>query len=221
MAKPYFRQLPNLEYINRKSDGKGISDYDVVKNLFRRAKLNENIFNDLAFFTKYNIKGDERPDNVAYKFYEDSTLDWVVLLSNNIINIQTEWPMPQQNFYNYLIDKYGSESELNSVHHYETVEIIDSDGIRIIPKGLVVPSDYSITYTSGSQTNTLSNVTTAITNYVYEERLQDKKRSIFILKKEYLNIVFNDLEDIMTYEKGGTQYVSPTLKRVENIRLFQ
>lgn len=91
MTKPYFRQVPNFEYISRNKDEKYISNYDNVKNLFKRGKIREDIFGDLSFFTKYQIIGDERPDNVAYRFYKESTLDWVVLLSNNILNIQTEW----------------------------------------------------------------------------------------------------------------------------------
>ena len=59
-------------------------------------------FNNLTYFTKYQIVGDDRPDNVAFKVYDDETLDWVILLSNNITNIQTEWPLAHQSFYNFL-----------------------------------------------------------------------------------------------------------------------
>lgn len=91
MSTPYFRQVPNFEYISRNKDEQYISNYDNVKNLFKRGKIREDIFGDLSFFTKYQVVGDERPDNVAYKFYNESSLDWVILLSNNILNIQTEW----------------------------------------------------------------------------------------------------------------------------------
>ena len=86
MSKPYFRQLPNFDYISRLSGAK-ISEYIQVKNLFKKAKLREDIFQNLSFFTKYKIIGDDRPDNVAYEIYDDSTLDWLILLWNNIINI--------------------------------------------------------------------------------------------------------------------------------------
>jgi hypothetical protein len=89
----------------------------------------------LNYFTKYQIIGDERPDNVAYKIYNDETLDWLVLLSNNILNVQTEWPLSQQAFDNFLIDKYGSEEVLNQVHHYETLEVKNAGGATI-PEGL-------------------------------------------------------------------------------------
>ena len=223
MTRPYFRQVPNFQYVDRSPGDQTISNYTEVKNLFKRAKLRDDIFSDLSFFTKYSILGDERPDNVAYKFYNDSTLDWIILLSNNIINVQTEWPLTQQAFYNYLIDKYGSEEVLNQVHHYETIQVKTSDGATVVPAGLTVPSDYSISYFDSNieQTVTNTNITVEVTNYDYEEKIQDKKRNIFILKPTYLNVIFNDLEDIMPYKKGSTQYVNATLKRGDNIRLFQ
>ena len=119
----YFRQVPDFEYVNRTADAQNISDYDVVKNIFKRGKLRQDIFGNLSFFTKYKIIGDNRPDSVAYEVYGDSTLDWLVLLSNNIINIQTEWPLSQQSHYNFLIDKYTSEDNLNSIHHYHLIPV--------------------------------------------------------------------------------------------------
>ena len=219
----YFQQVPNFEYANATKDGKNISDYSEVKNLFKRGKLRDDIFGDLTFFTKYQIVGDERPDNVAYKRYDDETLDWVVLLSNNILNIQTEWPMTQQTYYDFLIMKYGSEEKLNETHHHETIEVKNTSGAVIVRAGLTVKSDYSIDYydtITGTQV-TATNITTAITNKDYENKIQDAKRNIFLLKPEYLNVIMNDMKDLLKYKKGGTQYVRPTLKRADNIRLFQ
>ena len=219
----YFQQVPNFEYANATKDGKNISDYSEVKNLFKRGKLRDDIFGDLTFFTKYQIVGDERPDNVAYKRYDDETLDWVVLLSNNILNIQTEWPMTQQAYYDFLIMKYGSEEKLNETHHHETIEVKNTSGAVIVRAGLTVKSDYSIDYydfLTGTQV-TATNITTAITNKVYENRIQDAKRNIFLLKPQYLNVIMNDMKDLLKYKKGGTQYVSPNLKRADNIRLFK
>lgn len=223
MTKPYFRQVPNFQYIDRSPGDQSISNYTEVKNLFKRAKLREDIFSNLSFFTKYSILGDERPDNVAYKFYNDSTLDWIVLLSNNIINVQTEWPLSQQAFYNFLIDKYGSDEALYNVHHYETIQVKNSNGATVVPAGLKVPVDYSISYFDSNieQTVTNTNITIEVTNYDYEEKIQNDKRNIFVLKPTYLNVIFNDLEDIMSYKKGSTQFLSTTLKRGDNIRLYQ
>jgi len=224
MARPYFRNLPDFEYVNRTSDATNISDYTTVKNLFKKGKLREDIFQDTTFFEKYQIKGDDRPDNVANEVYSDPTLDWVILLSNNIINIQSEWPMTQAGFDAYLLDKYGDYDTLyNGIHHYESNEVKNSQGIVIFPKGVRVSAAQSVSYYDyfSDEQFTIDNISTPVTNYDYEDKLNNDKRNIFILKGRYLNVIFDDLEEMMTYKEGSTQYVSETLKRADNIRLYE
>ena len=110
MANQYFSYLPDFDYVSRLS-GSQISDYVRVKNLFKRTKVNDTIFGDLTNFTKYKIIGNERPDQVAFKIYGDSNLDWLVMLTNNIVNYQNEWPLPNDAFYDYLLAKYGTEEK--------------------------------------------------------------------------------------------------------------
>ena len=123
MAKPYFRNIPKFEYVNRTKDGQFISNYTEVINFFKRGKLREDLFQDLTIFEKYNIKGDDRPVNVAQEIYGDATLDWVVLLSNNIVNVHNEWPMPQASFEIYLLDKYVTLEKLDEIHHLSLIHI--------------------------------------------------------------------------------------------------
>ena len=220
----YFNQIPDFEYVSRLPDAK-ISDYITVKNLFKRAFLREDIYQNLTFFTKYSIKGNDRPDNVAAEIYQDSTLDWLILLTNNIINIPNEWPLSQDDFNRYLLDKYDNDYNTiyNGIHHYETIEVEDSNETIIVPAGLEVSQDFTTTYYDyfiGGLT-TANNITRPVTNYEYEENLENKKREIYILKLEYLSVVLDDIDDLMTYKKGSTEYVDETLKRAENIRLFQ
>tara|TARA_B100000287_G_C20611122_1_gene772077 strand:+ start:524 stop:1525 length:1002 start_codon:yes stop_codon:yes gene_type:complete len=332
MTNSYFRQVPNLEYVNRNSNAKDISNYITVKNLFKRGRLRPDIFQDLTYFEKYSIVGDDRPDNVAQKYYDDPTLDWLILLSNNITNIQSEWPLPQSSLDEFLLEKYGTYDKLHSgIHHYETVEIKNTKGAVILEGGLQTPKTWKTngnfiqaintkinqisgteskiatvtmnngiknlevgsevliqgvseatyngrfpiteilsvgdvvirftyvlpsipekkTYTpnelSGSEeviftvlgsvgagnayyyeyfdkgsyhTIPVANVVKAITNYDYELSKENKKRDIFILKNSYLNVIFNDMDEIMPYKKGAAQYVNSTLKKGENIRLY-
>ena len=330
MTQSYFRKVPNFEYVNRTKGNTDISNYITVKNLFKRGKIRPDIFGNVSFFTKYKIIGDERPDNVAFKEYNDSSLDWVVLLSNNILNIQDEWPLSQNSLDEVLLDKYGTYQELHSgIHHYETIEIKNTKGGIILPGGLETPNKWrtngnfiqatntKVNQISGSDakvatvtmyngiknltvgsevlinnisssvyngrfpvtsvlkvgdvvikftynlpsipdvkqpeiegieevtftvegtvgvgnayyyeyyddnayhTIPVANMTKAVTNYQYEINKEDDKRNIFLLKPDYLNVIFNDLDDIMPYKKGAAQYVSDTLKKGENIRLYQ
>ena len=217
----YFKQIPNFEYVSRLPDAK-ISDYIPVKNLFKKGYLRDDIFQDLTFFTKYKVQGDDRPDNIAYTLYNNASLDWVILLSNNIINIQTEWPMPQANLDRYLLDKYETYEELNNTHHYETIEVKNSSGVVVVEEGLTVESDFSVEFYDWmiDSLETKQGITTPITNYEYEMKIEDDKRNIFALKPRYLNVVKDDLQEMMTYKKGSTSYISETLKRAENIRLY-
>ena len=220
----YFNKIPNFEYVSRLPNAK-IGDYITVKNFFKRAALEEDILDNLAFHTKYKIIGDDRPDNVAYNFYGNSELDWLVLTCNNIVNIQTEWPLLQNDFDRFLLDKYGSYEALNDTHHYKTQEIKNSKDVVIVPGGVQCSSDYSVTYydyNTGQEKIVLSrDCTTAVTNYEYEAEIEDEKRNIFLLEPRYLNVIRNDMDIAMQYKKGSTQYVSETLKRADNIRLYQ
>ncbi len=218
----YFRYVPNLEYVNRLPDSKSSSEYILVKNLFKRGKLKEDIFEDLTFFTKYKIVGDDRPDNVAFEVYNDETLDWIVLLSNNILNVQNEWPLEHTSYDNYLLNKYGSYEIIRQPHHYETIEVKNSSGSILLPKGLQVDENYSFEYFDYrlNQYVIASNITTTITNLDYENKIEDAKRNIFLLKQEYVNLIMNDMEEIMKYKQGSTQFISRTQTQGENIRLY-
>ena len=224
MAKKYFRYIPDFDYVSRLSKAQNISDYIKVKNLFKRTKISEQVFNDLTFFTKYQIITDERHDNVAFKVYGDSNLDWMVLLANNIINVQQEWPLEHTSYYNYLINKYGSDAALQNVHHYETREIKNSVGKIIVPEGLEVASDFSITFFDTGlvvQQTVSTEIVTEITNEVYENRINDDKRNINIIKPRFIGLVIEEIEKAMKYPKGSTQYVSKKVVKGENIRIYE
>ena len=218
----YFQRVPDLNYVSRLPDAK-IGDYIRVKNLFKKGKLREDIFQNLAFFEKYKVIGDDRPDNVAFEVYDDASLDWIVLLSNNVLNVQSEWPLPQTDFDRFVLDKYGDYNTLyNGIHHYETEEVKNSQGVTIVPAGLQVDSSYSVSYYDffTDQQITTGNISIPVTNYEYEEKLENDKRNIFLLKPRYLNIVFDDMDDIMKYKKGSSQFVSENLNTGDNIRLY-
>ena len=223
MPNPYFSNLTDFLYVNRTVDGRREGDFSVVKNFFKRAKLRDDIFQDLAFFTKYIVMGDDRPDTVATKLYDDPTLDWVVLLSNNIVSIQSEWPLGQAAFNTYVTEKYGDETTLYSgIHHYESREVKANDGTIIIPSGARVSVGQSVSFfdEDSSQQIIRTDVAMPVTNYMFEEKLNDEKRNIFILKPIYLNILFDDIDQIMRNKKGSTQFISETLVRGDDIRLY-
>jgi hypothetical protein len=138
----YFRSVPNFQYINPDKTS-SISEYVNVKNIFRKNKIREDIFGNLVYFNKYNIVGNERPDQIAEKFYEDSTLDWVILLSNNIIDLRSEWPLDDHSFREFLLNKYESNENIYNIHHYETNEIRTSSGNIVLPAKLKLEKSWT------------------------------------------------------------------------------
>ena len=213
----YFRQLPDLDYPSLANDRNSVYDYQIVKNIFKRAVLRNDVFNEVTAFTKYSVEGDERPDQVAYKFYQDSGLDWVVLTTNNIIHVRDEWPMGNQDFLTYLNDKYTAQ-ELSNVHHYETEIIRDSKGRLIQPEGLTVPEGHSVSFLDNGVLRTESKI--KLFSFLQNEiDLNDAKREINILKERYLALFLEDFGEIMQYKKSS-QYVTDDLKKTENPRII-
>ena len=218
----YFRKLPNLNYPSLLKTRESNTDFIQTKNLFRRVKVREDLFANFMQFDKYKVVGDERPDNVAQKVYDNDDLDWIVLISNNIVDLNNEWPLPQSQLNEFLNDKYTPQ-ELVSIHHYETLELRDSRNQLILPAGIVVDEDFNLEYLSGGQVKSTNSLVDgrpvkAVTFYDYENDLNDKKRNINVLKPELLGVFIRDFERIMKYDKSS-QYVNRRLKRTENPRI--
>ena len=218
----YFRRLPNLDYPSLLKNRESNTDFIQTKNLFRRTKIREDLFANFMQFDKYEIVGDERPDNVSEKVYGRDDLDWVVLLSNNIIDINNEWPLSQLQLNRFLSDKYTPQ-ELVSIHHYETLELRANKNQLILPAGLVVDENFNLEYLSGGQiksTNSLveGRPVRAVTFFDYENDLNEQKRNINVIKKDFLGMFIKDFERIMKYDKSS-QYVNRKLKRTENPRI--
>jgi hypothetical protein len=212
----YFRELPNLEYQSFLSDSNSSRDYLLVKNLFRRVKIRDDFYNSPSLLKRYNIKDGSRPDTVARELYGSNDYDWVVLISAGIINVRDQWPLSDKDIYQFSANKYG-EDKLTDIKYYETLEVKDSEGRLILPKGKVVDSNFTIPNPS-NKLATLNPVT-GITNYEHETRLNDKKRTIYVLNSVYLQQFLNDMRILMNYTESS-QFVNNKLIRAENLKIL-
>ena len=214
----YFRELPNLLYQSFLPDKRSSLDYTEVKNLFRRTKLRDDLQNVFTIFDKYEIPDEFRPENVAEDFYGNDELDWVVLTTAGIVNVRNEWPLNNRDIFNYSFEKYGDN--LNTTRFFETKEIKNSSGSIILEKGKVVDSDFVFKYhdTNGIVEVKGTNVRTGVSNYDYEVRLNEEKRSIFVLKPEYLQQFLSDFRDIMLYGQSS-QTINDNLMKTENTNI--
>ena len=210
----YFRELPDLQYQSFLSDSLSSQSYLVVKNLFRRNKLRDDLKGIFTIFNKYEIPEGSRPELVAEEFYGDAELDWVVLMTAGIINVRDEWPLSNYHLYKYAEEKHGTA--LNDIRYYETKEVKDSSGRLILPKEKVVDSDFTIP-DPDDYSLTLTPVR-GVSNWEYEVRENNKKSSIYLLRREYLQQFLNDMRQIMLYDRSS-QYVTEDLARTENTRV--
>ena len=224
----YFRELPNLDYQSFLPSSNSSQNYIRVKNLFRRCKLRDDLQNVFTIFNKYEIRDGARPDTVAEELFGSAELDWVILMTAGITNVRNEWPLSDRELYDYALEIYGDA--LNNIHHYETTEIKDSLDRLILPKGKVVNKDFKIFYSDGGTTYTndstksgsgvkiISDPIISISNYEYQVIKNDKKRSVYILKEEYLQQFLDDMRQEMIYSKSS-QYISEDVIRTENTRV--
>jgi len=207
----YFRELPNLLYPSFLPNKKSSLDYIMVKNVFRRVKLRDDLYNNFVVFQKYEIPEGARPDNVSEEVFGTPNLDWVILTVAGILNVRNEWPLSNRDLYNYAYDKYGDS--LNSTRFFETTEVKDSSSRLILPKGKVVDSNFTIP--NPTNPSATLNPVVGISNFVYETRLNEEKRNINILRVEYLSEFLDDMRNLMIYSKSSER-ISDRLIQTEN-----
>ena len=233
----YFRELPNIAYQSPLTHRNSSRDYILIKNLFRRTKLFDFLKNNVSVLDKFTIGIGDRPDTIAEELYGDASLDYVVILVAGIININQEWPLPDNKVYDFALEKYGSEEKMNEIKYYETLEIVDDQNRQILPPDLIVDVDFKIDgtvnkfpttrYTLKAMTGNrqlddknefgvlTDNIARAVTNLEYEYTINENKREIDILNPSYLQMFINDLRDIVRYDKSSS-YIAKDLASTEN-----
>ena len=224
----YFKELPTLRYPSFLSDKNSSLDYVDAKNLFRRVKLREDLQSIITLFDKYEIPEGFRPENVAEELYNTDQLDWVVIVCAGIVNIRNEWPLSNNDLYEYALNKYGNN--LNDVHHFETVEVKDSNGRIVLESGRSVNKEFKLSYFENGEvkTNDLTKLGTnvvsiedpvaSISNYLYETIRNEEKRNIYVLKRGFLQQFLDDFRAIMIYDPSS-QRVSKSVVKTENTNI--
>ena len=177
----YFTKFPLITY-----DIKNNGNYKLLPDILRRVKQRSAIKSGQFIFDTYDVKNGEKPEDIAYKWFGDAELHWVILMTNNVTDRYYGWPMNDVQFAEFLTDKYGAGSE-DAIHHYE---ITKSSG-RTTGQG---PNDYSHLVEVNSDTDNASSVS----NREYEEREQDRKRSIRLLNPTYLSDFLQEFDKLIS-----------------------
>ena len=232
----YFRELPDILYQSNLLHKVSSQEYIRIKNIFRRVKIQDWIAENTNFFNKYTIRDGERPDTMAERLYGSSDRDWIIILTAGITNIRNDWPLSNYDLYRYVEAKYGTD--LNAIHHYETIEVRDNKGRLILPAGqrvdqnFTIPTPYDASATNFyvgvrpqsdnidyRSVNSDINPVTGVSNYEYETQLNESKREIEVMKPIYLQQFLNDMRELMNY-KESSQTVNGKLLTTENTRLI-
>ena len=232
----YFRELPDILYQSNLLHKVSSQEYIQIKNIFRRVKIQDWIQDNVQFFNKYTIRDGERPDTMAERLYGTSERDWIIVLTAGITNIRNDWPLSNYDLYRYVEAKYGTD--LNAIHHYETIEVRDNRGRLILPAGqrvdqnFTIPTPYDASATNFyvgvrpqsdnidyRSVNSDINPVTGVSNYEYETQLNESKRRIEVMKPIYLQQFLNDMRELMNY-KESSQTVNGKLLTTENTRLI-
>ena len=213
----YFTNFPKVSLPSFADNRRSSLDFVNSTNLFKRGKIREEIIGSIAAFERFSINGDDRPDNVAFRVYGDSSLDWVVLISNNILNVRDEWPMNQYDFKRYIDNKY-STTLLTQIHHYESKEVRNSKGLLLQQSGIWVDADHSFSWSENGKKYTQTG-TTSVSNLQFEENRNNKKRSINVVRSNYLEVIKEDMRELLTYT-DSSQYVNRKLKKGSNLRIL-
>ena len=174
----YFAKFPLMVY-----DIKNNDNYKLLPDILRRVKTRSAIAASLSLFDTYDVKSGERPEAIAFKWFGDAELHWVILMTNNVTDRYYDWPMNDTQFQEFLKDKYDNP---DGIHHYEVTK---SSGITT-PQG---PNDYSHKVEVNSDEDDAS----SISNREYEEREQDRKRSIRLLDRRYLSTFIDEFNNLI------------------------
>lgn len=212
----YFNNIPNIEY-----DTKPISypfsnsDFVVAKNFFRRYQVNPDVFSYAVFFKKYAIQDGERLDSLAEKAYGDPFLDWIIVLTNNLINPTFDWPMSEYELRKHCESTY--DNPYSEIHHYETYEIKNDVGTVVLKKGLIVDHKFYTSpfkYWDGDEVKQVSGsqISFPVTAFEYESQENEKKRSIYLLRPEYLEGFISDFKSKNLYNRSS-DYIDNKLKK--------
>ena len=174
----YFNRFPKMIY-----DIKNNGNYKVLPNILRRVKQRNAVASGQFIFDTYDVRNGEKPEDIAYKWFGDAQLHWVILMTNDVTDRYYQWPMNDAQFEEFIADKYSNP---DAVHHYE----VTKDSGRTTGQG---PNDYSHLVEVNSDTdNAIS-----ISNRQYEERVQDNNRSIRLLNQRFLSDFLEEFDKLI------------------------
>ncbi len=214
MAK-FFNYFPKTIYFANNNT----SGLDTVTNIIARVSFEDSLKENSATFYEYNIQDGDTPEIIAAKYYENPERHWIVLMFNDIMDPQYDWPLQYNTFIRFVTEKYSANGaanttvqnglawamSINNVHsYYKVITKTNSDGISTIQKFEIDANTY--VNTAASSTNYLledgSTITESVskeikTYYDFENELNEEKRTIKLLKPEFVPQVEKEFKRVI------------------------
>jgi len=194
--KHYFSIVPNIRVGYPGSKNTWDQEYVVMKNIFRRTTMDFSKNKAVMTFEKYVIFGDDKPYQVSQRIYGSPKYEWVILLTNNIVNVYSQWPKSNDEFDIYFRKKYGTNIE--GLYHYVTKKV-EYQGIEVVEEGTVVDVDYKFTLPNGTVIGSDSLVR-PVSNYEYEYTKNEEKRSIYLINPFVIDDFIVEMERLLRYQ---------------------
>lgn len=218
----FFDVFPKITY---DIAGNQYSNYQLVTNIFFRLRILREVLSNISAYTYYIVRDGDTPEILAEKLYGNPEAHWIILMANEIVDPHYDWPMNDRMFRKYIIAKYGSIAAAKTqIHHYEKVIQREESAsgtvtetrfrineTKLTDNDLDVPYDY---YTGLAETQSVSTynmdngkrVTEIvfrddITCYDYELAQNDARRTIKLIKKEYVPQILSEFDRLTNYAK--------------------
>jgi hypothetical protein len=194
----FFSKFPLIAYTLDNSNS-----FQVIPDILRRIKMSDQIKNNDVFFDRYDVRDGETPEILADKFYGDSNFHWIILMINDIIDPRFDWPMDFYKLNEYCKGKYGTDAVYH-IHHYADQSEYVINGYRMLQPGSTINNPISLVVQSSGtfsspivSQNAPTNNLFPVTNFMYEDALNEKRRRISILKPELVAGLDSDFNNLI------------------------
>ena len=215
MAK-YFNYFPKTFYTSN-NDVNGV---EAITNIISRFAFDSQLKENTSAFYPYQVQDSDTPEIIADKYYGNVEYHWVVLLFNNIIDPQFDWPLKNDTLIDYIDKKYTANgsantpaqsgltwalSENNVQGYFKVVTTTANDG-TITQEKITIDANTYANVTTGSNTYTTQAgeaVTVRTTKetqsyYTYETNLNESKREINLIKNDFLPQIEKEFKKVIS-----------------------
>lgn len=171
MAAKFFENFPTINY-------GGVS----LRNLTLKSDIIKSVLDTVQVFHPFVIRDGERADTIAYDYYGNSELYWLVYMANDIVDPYYDWPMNQSEFKSYIVKKYGdAQTALSTILYWSNPNF-----------------DYYMTPDTKSllDVNFLTGWDTPVYAYDYEDMLNENKRNIRLIDVSYATQIVSEIGKI-------------------------